>query len=97
MRASFTVRLNLSLFFTYAIKNRCCPFNICGFASFLTFIFERIIEQVIQIAEAALGSDREGTQNDSFGAIFVASDEEGEASSMGKDSHAIKRRQRVVH
>lgn len=97
MRASFTVRLNLSLFFTYPIKNRCCPFNICGFASFLIFIFERIIEQVIQIAEAALGSDREGTHNDSFGAIFVASDKEGEASSMGKDSHAIKRRQRVVH
>ena len=72
----------------------CCPFNICGFTSFvLSYILEKIVEHVIQTTEVALSPARKGPQNDSFDAIFVDSDE-GKTRSVGNDSHSIKWRWR---
>ena len=75
------VRLNAHVFFTYA------KFNICGFAFFvLSYILEKIVEHVIQTTKVVI------SPADSFGAIFVESDEEGKTRGVGNDWHSIKRR-----
>ena len=79
------------MYFLHMQYNLCCRFNICGFASFvLSYILEKIVEHVIQTTKVVISPACKGPQTDSFGAIFVESDEEGKTRGVGNDSYSIK-------
>ena len=84
------VRLNAHVFFTYAKLNISAVVSI--YAVLLPSFSVKIVEHVIQTTKVVISPACKGPQNDSFGAIFVESDEEGKTRGVGNNSHSIKRR-----